>query len=217
MSKKLNMAGEWKCRVVRLNFNLKDHQLKIITQVITNIYYICVSVIVIYEHHGNHKPKTYNSLSHTHTQRESNPNITLKISSNHRRAKEEGTNENYKNNQKTFNKMEISRDFPGGTVVKNPPANAGDMGSSLIQEDPTCCGATKPVHHNYWACALEPASHNYWACMPQLLKPAHLEPMLRNKRSHHNENSAHHNEEEPPLVATRESPRAAMKTQSSQK
>ena len=21
------------------------------------------------------------------------------------------------------------RDFPGGTVVKNPPANAGDMGS----------------------------------------------------------------------------------------
>ena len=23
-----------------------------------------------------------------------------------------------------------SRDFPGGTVVKNPPANAGDMGSS---------------------------------------------------------------------------------------
>ena len=24
----------------------------------------------------------------------------------------------------------ISRDFPGGAVVKNPPANAGDMGSS---------------------------------------------------------------------------------------
>ena len=23
-----------------------------------------------------------------------------------------------------------SRDFPGGTVVKNPPANAGDTGSS---------------------------------------------------------------------------------------
>ena len=42
----------------------------------------------------------------------------------------------------------------------------------LVQEDPTCCGATKSVHHNYWACALESASHNYWACMPQLLKPA---------------------------------------------
>ena len=25
-------------------------------------------------------------------------------------------------------KSRISRDFPGGTVVKNPPANAGDMG-----------------------------------------------------------------------------------------
>ena len=24
----------------------------------------------------------------------------------------------------------LIRDFPGGTVVKNPPANAGDMGSS---------------------------------------------------------------------------------------
>ena len=23
-----------------------------------------------------------------------------------------------------------SRDFPGGSVVKNPPANAGDVGSS---------------------------------------------------------------------------------------
>ena len=51
---------------------------------------------------------------------------------------------------------------------------------SLVQEDATCRGATKPVRHNYWACALEPASHNYWACMLQLLKP-----VLHNKRSHH--------------------------------
>ena len=29
-------------------------------------------------------------------------------------------------------------DFPGGSVVKNPPANAGDKGSVLGQEDPTC-------------------------------------------------------------------------------
>ena len=51
---------------------------------------------------------------------------------------------------------------------------------SLVWEDPTCHGATKPVRHNYWACALEPASHNYWsprattteAHVPQLLKPA---------------------------------------------
>ena len=35
---------------------------------------------------------------------------------------------------------------------------------AMVREDPTCRGATKPVRHNYWACALEPASHNYWAC-----------------------------------------------------
>ena len=66
---------------------------------------------------------------------------------------------------------------------------------SLAWEDPTCRGATKPVCYNYWACALEPASHNCWTCMPQLLKPACLEPMLRNKRSHRNEKPAYCNEE----------------------
>ena len=49
--------------------------------------------------------------------------------------------------------------------------------------------------------------------MPQLLKLARLELMLRNKRSHLNEKPVHSNEEEPPLAATRENPRAAMKTQ----
>ena len=66
---------------------------------------------------------------------------------------------------------------------------------ALVREDPTCRGATKPVRHNYWACALEPASHNYWAHVPQLLKPAHLEPVLRSKRTHRNEKPAHRNEE----------------------
>ena len=42
---------------------------------------------------------------------------------------------------------------------------------ALVQEDPTCHRATKPLRHNYWACTLEPASHNYWAHVPQLLKP----------------------------------------------
>ena len=32
--------------------------------------------------------------------------------------------------------------FPGGSVVKNLPANAGDTVQSLICEEPTCCGAT---------------------------------------------------------------------------
>ena len=62
------------------------------------------------------------------------------------------------------------RDFPGGAAVKNPPAHAGDTVQALVREDPTCRGATKPMRHNYWACALEPASHNcepvhhnYWS------------------------------------------------------
>ena len=66
---------------------------------------------------------------------------------------------------------------------------------SLIQEDPTCRVATKPVRHNYWACARKLASHNYWTCVPQLLKPTHLEPVLHNKRSPRSEKPAHHNEE----------------------
>ena len=100
------------------------------------------------------------------------------------------------------------------TVIKNLPANKGPGGTSLVEqwlrihlpmqgtrvqalvrEDPTCRGAPKPVHHNYWACALEPMSHNYWAHVPQLLVPAHLEPVLHNKRSHCNEKPAHHSEE----------------------
>ena len=52
---------------------------------------------------------------------------------------------------------------------------------ALVREDPTCHGATKPVRHNDWACALEPTSHNYWAHVLQLLKPARLEPVLCNK------------------------------------
>ena len=39
---------------------------------------------------------------------------------------------------------------------------------ALVQEDPTCCGTTKPVRHNYWARVL------------QLLKPTRLEPVLHN-------------------------------------
>ena len=66
-------------------------------------------------------------------------------------------------------------DFPGGTMTKSPPANAGDTRiQPLVQEDSTCLGANKPMHQNYGACALEPVLHN--------------------KRSHCNEKPAHHNE-----------------------
>ena len=43
----------------------------------------------------------------------------------------------------------MTRGFPGDSVVKNPPANAGDMDSIPVWEDPTCCGAAYPVHHSY--------------------------------------------------------------------
>ena len=97
---------------------------------------------------------------------------------------------------------------------------------SLVREDPTCRRATKPVCHNYRACALESVSHNcwspraatteptcrnYWARVLQLLKPVHGEPVLHSKRGHRNEKPA------TPLATARESPCAAAKTQCSQK
>ena len=42
---------------------------------------------------------------------------------------------------------------------------------SLVQEDPTYHGATKPMCHNYWTCALEPTCCSYWAHVPQVLNP----------------------------------------------
>ena len=55
------------------------------------------------------------------------------------------------------------------------------------------------------------------ALVPQLLKPVQLDPTLRNKRSHCNEKPAHHSYRVAMLAPARESPLAAMKTQSSQK
>ena len=55
---------------------------------------------------------------------------------------------------------QVVPDFPGGSVDKNLPCNAGDLGvGSLVQEDSTCCGATKPITktteaHSPRACAL---------------------------------------------------------------
>ena len=40
-------------------------------------------------------------------------------------------------------------DFPGGAVVKNCLPMQGTRVRSLVWEDPTCCGATKPMSHNY--------------------------------------------------------------------
>ena len=53
------------------------------------------------------------------------------------------------------------RGFPGSTAVESLPANAVDMVQipDMGSQDPTYCGAAKPVRHNYWIqSALEPSS-----------------------------------------------------------
>ena len=84
-------------------------------------------------------------------------------------------------------------------MVKNPPANAGDTGSN------PGLGRSHMLQSNQ-ARAPQLLSLCSRAREPRLLKPACLEPVLRNKRSHRNEKPAHHNEEEPPLAVTREKP-----------
>ena len=55
-------------------------------------------------------------------------------------------------------------DFPGGTVVKNPPANAGDKGLS------SGLGRSHMLWSN-WACAPQLPSVCSGAHEPQLLSP----------------------------------------------
>ena len=102
---------------------------------------------------------------------------------------------------------ELIPELPWWLSVKNPTANSGDTVPSLIQEDPTCCGATKPIHHNCWACAPLPGRCNYRAHVQQLLQPACLESILRNKGRNCSEKPMQHNRRLTPITATREKPR----------
>ena len=65
---------------------------------------------------------------------------------------------------------------------------------SLVQEDSTCCGATRPVCHDYWARALEPSNCNYW-------NPCALKPVLCNKRNHSNEKPENHKKRTAPALS----------------
>ena len=73
-------------------------------------------------------------------------------------------------------------------MVKNPPANAADTGSS-----PGPGGSHMPWSNE--ARAPQLLSLRSRAREPQLLKPACPDPVLRNKRSHGNEKPAHRNKE----------------------
>ena len=73
---------------------------------------------------------------------------------------------------------------------------------ALVQEDPTCRGATKPVRPQLLS--LSSGNHE-----PQLLKPpCPREPVLCNKRSHSNEEPAHCGILWSLLTAAGESPRS---------
>ena len=65
--------------------------------------------------------------------------------------------------------QKIGGGFPSGSVVKEYTCqwrrHGFDLWSRKIPH------ASKPVHHNYQACAPEPRSHNYWVHILKLLKP----------------------------------------------
>ena len=85
----------------------------------------------------------------------------------------------------------------GGTPVR-----------SLVWEDSTCSGATKPMCHNYWTCDLEPGSRKYRAQCLQLWRPTHPELKLQSKRSlKQREAQAPQLKSSPLLAATREKPK----------
>ena len=93
--------------------------------------------------------------------------------------------------------------FPTGLVVKNLPANAGDVGSvpglGRFQ--------TKPVGHSSWAHVSEPEGYNSWACV--VWSPGSRDATAM--RSPHRTTR-----EQSLLVTARESPHAATKRQHSQ-
>ena len=68
--------------------------------------------------------------------------------------------------------------------LRNHQPMQGTQVWSLVQEDSTCCGATKPVYCNYWPCVLSPHTP---------------EPVLH-ERSRNNEKSPHRNESSSPLL-----------------
>ena len=76
------------------------------------------------------------------------------------------------------------RGFPGGSMDKNPPANAG--GHKFSAWSRKILHAVEQL--SPCATTAEPECCNY-------RNPSALEPALCNKRSHCNEKATHHNEE----------------------
>lgn len=77
--------------------------------------------------------------------------------------------------------------FPHGSLLKNPAASARER--QLVQEDPTCQEAAKPVCRSDWACPLEPAfcnsrSHCTEDTAPQLDSSPHSPKLERSPCSY---------------------------------
>ena len=75
--------------------------------------------------------------------------------------------------------------FPGGSVVKNLPANAGDTGPI-----PGLGRLYVPQSNKARASQLLSLCSGAWE--PQLLKPAYPKPVLCSGRGHHNKKPTHH-------------------------
>ena len=95
--------------------------------------------------------------------------------------------------------------FSSGSVVKNPPANGGDMGSAPDL-------GRSPMPWSYWSHAPQLLSPCPRAWEPQQLSPQDLEPMLSKKRSHHKEKPINCNWRVAPVCHDRKA-HPAMKTQ----
>ena len=87
-----------------------------------------------------------------------------------------------------------SRYFPGGAMVENPPANAGDTGSSpwgriphAAEQLSLCVTTTEPALLAHEPQLLSLRATTTEACVLQLLKPVRREPVLHNRRGHRNE------------------------------
>ena len=101
-----------------------------------------------------------------------------------------------------------TQDFPCGSVDKNLPANAGDMGSIPGAGRFHICWATKPRYHNYRACMpWRPSALT--AHVAQSPCSTREVPSVRSLTLQLDSN--------PQLAATIESPRTAAKTKHSQK
>ena len=70
--------------------------------------------------------------------------------------------------------QEKRKGFPGGLVVRSPPANGGNMGPVPVREDLTCCKATTPEPQLLGPAALQPVTGSRGSGCSK--KPAHLSP-----------------------------------------